>query len=160
MGKLAEVQSLSEVEASDWKDEIQKFDIWSRDRDATPKQIEEMLEYVSKIKNDVLSRSPHSTNLWVNDYLSQSAFQNFLRSVKNSNLPSDSQKHIKAIMQSILKKDELGQIDEQKLFGITELSDWIYNTSNMIASLHMLKNITDFTTSEAFLKKILEQIRI
>ena len=76
----------------------------------------------------------------------------------NSNLPSDSQKHIKSIMQNILKKDELDQIDEHKFFAITELSDWIYNTSNKIVSLCMLKNIADFTTFEDFLKKILEQI--
>ena len=154
-GKLAEVQSQSEIEASDWENKVQKFEIWSRDR---PKQIEERLEYVLRIKNEVLSRSPHSNKSWINDYLSHSALQNFLRSVMNSNLPSDSQKHIKSIMQNILKKDELDQIDEHKFFAITELSDWIYNTSNKIVSLCMLKNIADFTTFEDFLKKIVEQI--
>ena len=154
-GKLAKVQSLSEVEAFDWEDKVQKFDIWSRDRDATPKQIEDRLEYVLKIKNDILSRSPHSNKSWVNDYLSQSALQNFLRSVMNSKLPSDNQEHIKCIILSILKKDELDQIDEHKFFAITELSDW---ASNKIVSPCMLKNITDFTTFEGFLKKILEQI--
>ena len=124
MGKLAEV----------CEDEIQKFDIWSKNRGATPKQIEDRLEYVLKVKNDILRRSPHSNKSWVNDYLSQSALQIFLRSVMNSKLPSDNQEHVKSIMQSILKKDELNQIDEQKFFGITELSDWIYNTSNKIVS--------------------------
>ena len=155
-GKLAKVQSLSEVEAFDWEGEIQKFDIWSRDRDATPKQIEDRLEYVLKIKNDILSRSPHSNKSWVNDYLSQSVLQNFLRSVMNSKLSSDNQERIKSIMHDIVKKDELDLIDEQNFYFIKELSDWVVSAGKNIGSLCDPQNITDFAAFEGFFKKILE----
>ena len=74
----------------------------------------------------------------------------------NSKLPSDNQEHIKSIMEGIVKKDELDQINEQNFYSIKELSDCVFNTRKIMGSLCKSQNITDFATFENFFKKILE----
>ena len=132
---------------------------WNEEESHTPRQIQDKLKHLLKVKEDIF-RKLANPNVWISQYLSQPSLQKFLESVIDSGLEAQNIEHIKLLMQSLVRQEELDHLDTLSFPTFEKVSEWLYNSYKQPKTSNIRKNIVDFQSFIIFLENILHDARL
>ena len=127
---------------------------WHVEDDLTLEEIQDRLEYILKVKQNVISNSMDK-NSWIKNYLLQASLMKYMSLFveKMKPKPDEEVKGIKLIMQEIIEEPVLTEAIQIIPSGEI-ISDFLYSSKGSPEIMTALDNLSDFPSFIQLLEKI------